>query len=582
VGGMSNKKISLNIGGKWAISWKIAFYIIPFLLIIVPVGEGSLTSWWAFWRWTFVSFLSLIPLVTVFLIADVTVFKDREQNPVPSHYVFILGFILGLVRGITSGSLAIFLNLLTLDGRSYLSYILIRAVNAGLLGMLALPLISLFASSVEIYQNDRNALIADRMLHQSHKSESMAVIKSLRSSMTRKVDENLLSVIKDSQEYFDEKGRSLEKNWELMAIRLRKAALDTIRPFSHQLHRQGEEKIYKVRAIELFRFVSSTIRIEISWVVIGYLVIYFRYIFENSPFKYALLNLSIRIFLIYLGLKIIKWLKDSGRINRLFTYIPSIFLFMVIFGVINHRLEGILQLKEDAGLIHIIDGFILALVILAVGFVSSFFYGLHAESTFLERQLSKEQLEAMLLKREEDRLSRELAKYLHGTIQSRLMASAMALEKAGRKGDKRALEKELAQAYESLRVPSASYFAAPEESFKAEVSKVISKWKDLLNIKVKIDNSIGELEPSKSQEIGNAINEGIANSFRHGHASNVKLNVEKVRSGIIVEIVDDGDGPMGGKGGLGTEWFNAISGRSWSLKQVNARGGAVLELFISN
>ena len=578
---MSNKKISLNIGGKWAISWKIAFYIIPFLLIIVPVGEGSLTSWWAFWRWTFVSFLSLIPLITVFLIADVTVFKDREQNPVPSHYVFILGFILGLVRGITSGSLAIFLNLLTLDGQSYLSYILIRAVNAGLLGMLALPLISLFASSVEIYQNDRNALIADRMLHQSHKSESMAVIKSLRSSMTRKVDENLLSVIKDSQEYFDEKGRSLEKNWELMAIRLRKAALDTIRPFSHQLHRQGEEKIYKVRAIELFRFVSSTIRIEISWVVIGYLVIYFRYSFENSPFKYALLNLSIRIFLIYLGLKIIKWLKDSGRINRLFTYIPSIFLFMVIFGVINHRLEGILQLKEDAGLIHIIDSFILALVILAVGFVSSFFYGLHAESTFLERQLSKEQLEAMLLKREEDRLSRELAKYLHGTIQSRLMASAMALEKAGRKGDKRALERELAQAYESLRVPSASYFAAPEESFKAEVSKVISKWKDLLNIKVKIDNSIGELEPSKSQEIGNAINEGIANSFRHGHASNVKLNVEKVRSGIIVEIVDDGDGPMGGKGGLGTEWFNAISGRSWSLKQVNARGGAVLELFIS-
>ena len=579
---MSNKKISLNIGGKWAISWKIAFYIIPFLLVIVPIGEGSLTSWWAFWRWTFVSFLSLIPLVAVFLIADVTVFKDREQNPVPSHYVFILGFILGLVRGFTSGSLAIFLNLLTLDGRSYLSYILLRAINAGLLGMLALPLISLFASSVEIYQNDRNALIADRMLHQSQKSESMAVIKSLRSSMTRKVDENLLSVIKDSQEYFDEKGRSLEKNWELMAIRLRKAALDTIRPFSHQLHRQGEEKIYKVRAIELFRFVSSTIRIEISWVIFGYLVIYFRYIFENSPFKYALVNLSIRIFLIYLGLKIIKWLKDSGRINRLFTYIPSIFLFMVIFGVINHRLEGILQLKKDAGLIHIIDGFILALVILAVGFVSSFFYGLHAESKFLERQLSKEQLEAMLLKREEDRLSRELAKYLHGTIQSRLMASAMALEKAGRKGDKRALEKELAQAYESLRVPSASYFAAPEDTFKAEINKVISKWKDLLNIKVKIDKTIGDLEPSKSQEIGNAINEGISNSFRHGHASNLKLNVEKVRSGIRVEMVDDGDGPMGGKGGLGTEWFNAISGRSWSLKQVNVRGGAVLELFISN
>ena len=576
---MSNKKISLNIGGKWAISWKIAFYALPFLLVIVPISEGAVTSWWAFWRWTFVSFISLIPLVAVFLIADVTVFRNRQQNPVPSHFVFILGFILGLVRGITTGTLAVLLNLLTLDGQPNLAYITIRGVNAGLLGMLALPLISLIASSVEIYQNDRNALIADRMLHQSQKSESLAVIKSLRSSMTRKVDENLLRVIKDSQEYFDEKGRTLEKNWELMSIRLRKAALDTIRPFSHQLHRQGEEKIYKVRGIELFRYISSTIRVEIPWVIIGYLVLNFRYIFENSPFKYAVLNLSIRIFLIYLGLQIIKMFKDAGKINRLITYIPSIFLFMVIFGVITHKLDDRLQLQGDSELMHIIDGFILGVIILAVGFVSSFFYGQHAESKFLERQLSKEQLEAMLLKREEDRLSRELAKYLHGTIQSRLMASAMALEKAGRKGDKRALEKELAQAYESLRVPSASYFAAPEESFKAEINKVISKWNDLLNIKVKIDKSIGDLAPAKSQEIGNAINEGLSNAFRHGGATTVKLNIAKAKSGISVEMIDDGQGPLGGKGGLGAEWFNAIAGKNWKL-DANAGKGSILELLI--
>jgi len=579
---MSNKKISLNIGGKWAISWKIAFYFLPFLVFIVPIAEGAFTSWWAFWRWSFVSVLSLIPLLVIFLFADVTVFKDRERNPLPAQYVFILGFFLGLVRGFTAGILAINMNLLTLDGQSNLTYVIIRGVNAGLLGMLTLPLISLIASSIEVYQDDRNALIADRMLHQSQKSESMAVIRSLRSSMTRKVDENLLAVIKDSQEYFDEKGRSLEKNWELMAVRLRKAALDTIRPFSHQLHRQGEEKVYKVRGIELIRYVSSIIKIEIPWVILGYLVLNFRFIFEYSPAKLAILNITSRILLIYLGLMIIKSLKRSGRIRSLITYLPALLLFIVLFGFATHELNQIFQLPEDSEFLHVLDSIFLFFLIIIIGFVSSFFYGQHAESKFLERQLSKEQLEAMLLKREEDRLSRELAKYLHGTIQSRLMASAMALEKAGRKGDKRALEKELAQAYASLRVPSASYFAAPEDTFKAEINKVISKWKDLLNIKVKIDKTIGDLEPSKSQEIGNAINEGISNSFRHGHASNLKLNVEKVRSGIRVEMIDDGDGPMGGKGGLGTEWFNAISGRSWSLKQVNVRGGAVLELLIPN
>ena len=579
---MSNKKISLNIGGKWAISWKITFYFLPFLVFIVPIAEGAFTSWWAFWRWSFVSVLSLIPLLVIFLFADVTVFKDRERNPLPAHYVFILGFFLGLVRGFTAGILAINMNLLTLDGQSNLAYVIIRGVNAGLLGMLTLPLISLIASSIEVYQDDRNALIAERMLHQSQKSESMAVIKSLRSAMTRKVDANLLKVIKDSQEYIDEKGRSLEKNWELMAVKLRKAALDTIRPFSHQLHRQGEEKVYKVRGIELIRYVSSIIKIEIAWVLLGYLVLNFRFIFEYSPTKLAILNITSRILLIYVGLMIIKSLKRSGRIRSLITYLPTLLLFVVLFGFATHEFNRIFQLPEDSELLHVLDSVFLFFLVIIIGFVSSFLYGQHAESTFLERQLSKEQLEAMLLKREEDRLSRELAKYLHGTIQSRLMASAMALEKAGRKGDKRALEKELAQAYESLRVPSASYFAAPEESFKAEISKVNSKWNNLLNIKVKIDKTIGDLEPAKSQEIGNAINEGLSNAFRHGGATNVKLDIQKVKSGISIEMIDDGQGPLGGKGGLGTEWFNAIAGRSWSLKKVNAKGGAVLELFISN
>lgn len=579
---MSEKKVSLNVGGKWAISWKVAFYFLPFLIFIVPLAEGAITSWWAFWRWSFVSMLSLIPLFIIFLLADITVFKDRERNPLPAYYVFLLGFLLGLVRGVTTGSLAVFMNLLTLENLSTSSYVVIRGVNAGLLGMLALPLISLIASSIEIYQDDRNALIADRMLHQSQKSESLAVIKSLRSSMTRKVDDNLLKVIKDSQEYFDEKGRSLEKNWELMSVRLRKAALDTIRPFSHQLHRQGEEKVYRVKGIELLRYISSTIKIEIPWIILGYLVLNFRFIFENSPVNLALLNLTTRIFIIYIGLKGIKRLKSAGKIRSLKTYLPALLIFTSLFGYITHLTEDIFRLKIEPEWIHFFDVLLLFTLIVVVGFVSSFFYGQHAESEFLERQLSKEQLEAMLLKREEDRLSRELAKYLHGTIQSRLMASAMALEKAGRKGDKKALERELAQAYESLRVPSAAYFAAPEANFKAEINKVVSKWNDLVKIKVKIDKGIGDLDSAKSQEIGNAINEGISNSFRHGHASNVSISIDKDKFGIRVLVIDDGDGPMGGKGGLGTEWFNAISGSSWSLVPGKGNKGAILELRIPN
>jgi two-component sensor histidine kinase len=207
-------------------------------------------------------------------------------------------------------------------------------------------------------------------------------------------------------------------------------------------------------------------------------------------------------------------------------------------------------------------------------------YGQRAESEFLERQISKEQLETMFLKREEDRLSRELAKYLHGTIQSRLMASAMALEKAGRKGDKKALEKELAEAYKSLRVPSAEYFNAPAVTFREEINKVVTKWSDLMKVKVKISVAIKDLPAHKSQEIGNVVNEGLSNSFRHGNAGAVNVSITGNNDEILVEISDDGTGLLPGKPGLGTDWFKAIAGNSWILKSNIDRPGTTLELHV--
>jgi len=161
------------------------------------------------------------------------------------------------------------------------------------------------------------------------------------------------------------------------------------------------------------------------------------------------------------------------------------------------------------------------------------------------------------------------------------MASAMALERAGRKGDKKALERELEEAYKSLRVPSAEYFSAPEESFKDEVNKVVSKWNDLMKVKVKIGANIPNIPSHKSQEIGNVINEGLSNSFRHGNATKVDVSVTSKLGQIYVVVKDDGSGIDGGKPGLGTEWFKAIAGNAWSLSSNDSGPGTTLELRIN-
>ncbi len=576
-----SQKLQMAIGGKWAISWKIAAYVLPFLLVIIPIAEGAVFTWWAFWRWTLVSFISLIPVVIIFFIADITLFKDREKNPVPDHYVFILGFILGFTRGGTAGIVAYYFNALQMDNFEAFGTILLRAINAGMIGMVAIPLMSLIASSVEIYQSDRNALIAERLLAESQKSESAAVIKSLRSSMTRRVDENLLEVVKNSQEYLDDKGRSLEANWELMAVRLRKAALDTIRPFSHRMHRRGEERTYKVKPFELLKYISSTVRIEIPWVLMFYVISDFKYLYSNSSWPMASANLISRLVLISLGLGLIRRLKYRGHLRGLTSYVLSLAVFAALFAAITQRLDDVFKLRRESDYVYYLDTGWLLLIILLVGFVSSFLYGQSAESEFLEKQISKEKLEMLILKREEERLSRELAKYLHGTIQSRLMASAMALERAGRKGDKKALERELEEAYKSLRVPSAEYFSAPEATLKEEINKVVAKWNELMTVKVKIGANIPNIPPHKSQEIGNVINEGLSNSFRHGSASNVEVSVIYKSDRIFITVKDDGVGIEAGKPGLGTEWFKAIAGNAWSLTNNEKGPGTTLELKIS-
>ncbi len=575
-----SQKLQMAIGGKWAISWKVAAYTLPFLLVIIPIAEGAVFTWWAFWRWTLVSFLSLIPVVMIYFFADITLFKNREKNPVPDYYVFGLGFILGFARGGTAGIVAYYFNALEMEAFTAPGTILLRALNAGLIGMVAIPLMSLIGSSIEIYRADRNALIAERLLAESQKSESAAIIKSLRSSMTRRVDENLLEVVKNSQQYLDEKGRSLEANWELMAVRLRKAALDTIRPFSHRMHRRGEERTYKVHLFELLRYMASTVRIEIPWVLMFYAMTNFKFLYENSPWYLATGNLITRLILIAVGLGLIRKLKYSGQLRGLASYFISLFIFGSLFIMVTHLVDEYFKLRHDSEYVHYVDTAWLLIIVVLVGFVSSFFYGQSAESEFLEKQISKEKLEMLILKREEERLSRELAKYLHGTIQSRLMASAMALERAGRKGDKKALERELEEAYKSLRVPSADYFSAPEETFKDEVTKVVGKWNDLMKVKVKIGSNIPNIPSHKAQEIGNVINEGLSNSFRHGNASKVEVSVTFKLGQIHVVVKDDGSGIDGGKPGLGTEWFKAIAGNAWSLSSNDSGPGTTLELRI--
>ena len=571
-----DKSTRIKLGGKSAFNWHIFLIALPIILFETPLSEVGITNGWVFWRWTFATLISIVPLILLYALGDFLFFQDRINKPMPDWLVFAYGFFLGAVFGSTMGFLTF---LFRIQNEDLLQQILQRGISNGMAGMLLVPISSLVTSAAEIYREDREALIAERLLLESQKAESKAVIQSLRASLSNKVDENLLKIIENSKDYFDTKSRSLEENWELLAERLRRAALDTIRPFSHTLHRKGEELTYRVQITELASYIAYKFDIHVFLTLIVYLITshhtFINNNFQSEYLKALLLKMGI-LFVLLLILKLVQKLKFTRRLSG---FMLVITVNSVVFYLAYNLLLSYFGWNNQQIGSGISDAILIAALITLISLVMAFVHGGHAEIDFLERRISEEQLETRLLRREEARISRELAKYLHGTIQSRLMASAIGLENAGKRGDIKALQKEAKTAYRNLKLPSERYFSSPQKTLKAELDKVIERWQNLLIIKQKININTPTLPSDFIQDLGNVVNEGLSNAFRHGQASAATIEIEIRKDFMSVEISDNGSGPTQGKSGLGSEWFDAIAGKNWSLSK-NTKGGSILKLDI--
>jgi signal transduction histidine kinase len=574
--GDSSKLTKIDLA-KYAISWKL-FFIAMSLSIIAGIFDGKeIDSWWNIWRAILTEITSHIFPCFVFLLLDITIFRNRNTQRITFPIIIFSGFILGFSTAFSNP----IMESMIIEGRdNLLVESLNHGINSGLLGTILFPAAALYLYIIESYRVDREKLIAERMLIESKKAESKAIVKALRSSMSQKVDENLFEIITNSKEFFDENSRSLEQNWNLMAEKLRTAALETIRPFSHNLHRRGEEKKYSVQLSEFLAYIAENMSINIPLVAIIYAVIDFKLLFNLNYSLTSEISLLLgHIFLIIIILSLNRRLLHNNFYRRLLPFLVLLSIDCGLFVVITSYFHTFLGLPTESTTSQIFRAIYFFGLILFISMISTLISGSEGEKRFLMNRISQAQLEHRFLSREEARVSRELAKYLHGTMQSQLMASAIRLERAGKSGDPVALQREVNEAYANLKLPSASYFSAPRHSLKEEIQKVIETWDNLMTVKVDLPELTMSLPAQLIQDIGNAINEGLANSFRHGSATKVEISLLETKVGILIDLVDDGIHPGKGRPGLGSEYFDTISGGGWSLKPTKS-GGSHLNLLV--
>ena len=177
-------------------------------------------------------------------------------------------------------------------------------------------------------------------------------------------------------------------------------------------------------------------------------------------------------------------------------------------------------------------------------------------------------------------VSRQWAQYIHGNLQSRLLAAAAVLERSSEEIDIGL--KELAIA-EATKIMSGD-FEAPEfanRSLTEEVYFQVERWKDLIEIEI---NCLIAKDPDwlPTDQFGALVEEAITNAFRHGHATKVVISIHQENDWELeCNITDNGiGGASNHPAGLGSSIFDSVARGNWSLRPGPDGVGTCLHMII--
>jgi len=218
------------------------------------------------------------------------------------------------------------------------------------------------------------------------------------------------------------------------------------------------------------------------------------------------------------------------------------------------------------------------IVVVGTGFLSNFVNSRDGATNIVLRTIGEAQFNILLLENELQQTKNDIARYLHGNLQSRMMALSLTLDMAKDKSSKDELASALSIADSLLLSPFADYVQTDALPLKEEVEKVVSRWAGLLVISTKIEDIDDKVSQYQSRAIGATIEEAIGNSLRHGFAKSVWIRVFESDSDIIVEVIDDGVGPRSHVAGMGSRLYDAVASKGWSLQFRVEGTGSILSL----
>ena len=404
------------------------------------------------------------------------------------------------------------------------------------------------------------------------------IVHRMQVALGTDIDDALAPARRGIEERLADQERALnEDEWASIAKELRAAAQNTVRPLSRELWSSTAGQLAPVSVSEVLRNIITKQPFRPMPLALILIVTGFATSITLYGWGVGLVVVGVGVALIFIILGIANAAMDRWPAHHAVLFIGGA-LVLESGTLLNFPLRDWQQVQPytwGEAIAAIIFGFAFVLLISGAGSVRT--YRDDVARTF-QAGIDRELIESIAASRQVAQLARESARILHGTVQTRLIACAVAIERASETRDVDAFQEALREAHDVLAEP-ARHEPLDEATLDDEVQRKVSLWSGLCEIDVDIAPGLGDIGGRSARDVGRVVEEGLSNAIRHGHATSIQVRIARSDSSVSVEIDDNGRGPQHGARGLGSSLLDSVS-PEWRLsaRPVGARLSVELPL----
>lgn len=571
-----------RIGGRWAISLQAYTLGVVLNVAILALSGGQIGAdevrTQDFGRWILLGLITSLVVGGYALAADASVFKHRREHPVPAWLAIGFHLGVGLIFGVAvviGGD-----RLIEVSQQS----VPVRIAVIMLIGLWWGVTMSLVLEARDRFNTQREHLLEQAVeLELATINETEAAMR-LRSTITQEVGPALSGTRKQVDDVlasFATQSQALlpVEEWWKISQSLRGAADSTIRPLSHQLWDATSRQYPRPRLgrvlTRLFLYDRFALLPSATILAIGYL--------PAGTYRFGLFAGLLATVLMTAGA--IAILAGANAVMSRFRRAHAAVFVAAVVLVEVYAVGYLAVLARVADTPFSLNAEVLAGII-AVGnsvLLPAAYAALNnVRDEVLERfRLDTDQARTRQLAnaRQLAQITRDAARDLHGTVQTRLISCAVAIEQASRSGDISQFRHALETSIAILDAPFPEWTDDTSSTVADEVGRMCAPWDGLCEISTHIDVPAASLRGPVAIAAGRIVEEAVANACRHGLAESIEVRVRLTEEpALLFEIDDDGSGPTGGAAGLGTTMLVGLSRGQVALQALPSRGSRLTVL----